>query len=56
VIGPARRLAATSPLRPARHRTAAGTGRFKATLERAAYSAGRISAARVDSIGREDDW
>ena len=55
VILPDRRLAAAPPLRPAGDRTAAGTGRFKATLERAAYSAGRISAARVDSIGREDN-
>ena len=37
-------------------RRPAATGRFKATLARAAHSARRISAATVDSIGHEDNW
>ena len=41
-------------IRPARR--LAATGRFKATLARAAHSARRISATTVDSIGREDNW
>ena len=42
MIRPAGRLAATS--------------RFKATLAKAAHSAGRISATTVDSVGCEDNW
>ena len=37
-------------------RRLAANDRFKATLEKGAYSAGRISAAWVDPIGREDNW